>query len=294
MRKGLAISAVLHAAVLLWGMLTFDVSPFETATAESVPVDFISAEDFSKLTAGIKSAPKPETPKPLVEKVADKKPAPEPAEKVTEKKEIVTASTAEPPPPAEAKKPEKADKPEQKVDPIAEALKKEEKKDKPAQKKAETTPLPPRKRPPPPQPKFDPTKVDALLDKRDPQRNAATGEEINRTPSLGAPSGNSPQLSQSELDALRARLMQLWNPPIGIRNAGEMIIRIRVLVGRDGRLTAPPMVITSGRGTTYESARDSAVRAVFRAQPFDMLRPETYETWRDMEITFDPRDMFRG
>ncbi|GIK81320.1 MAG: hypothetical protein M5U33_01095 [Pseudorhodoplanes sp.] len=295
MRKGLAISAVLHAIVLLWGMLTFNVSPFETATAESVPVDFISEQDFSKLTAGTRDAPKPETPKPLVEKVAEKKPAPEPAEKITEKKEIVTASTAEPPPPAEDKKPEKADKkPEPKVDPIAEALKKEEKKEKPEPKKAETTPLPPRKRPPTPQPKFDPAKVAALLDKRTPQRTAATGEEINRAPSLGAPSGNAPQLSQSELDALRARLMQLWNPPVGIINAGEMIIRIRVLVGRDGRLTAPPTVLTSGRGTMFESARDSAIRAVFRAQPFDMLRQETYETWRDMEITFDPRDMFRG
>jgi hypothetical protein len=25
-----------------------------------------------------------------------------------------------------------------------------------------------------------------------------------------------------------------------------------------------------------------------------MLRPETYEEWKDIEITFDPRDMIRG
>jgi len=25
-----------------------------------------------------------------------------------------------------------------------------------------------------------------------------------------------------------------------------------------------------------------------------MLRPETYEVWKDIEITFDPRDMIRG
>jgi colicin import membrane protein len=42
------------------------------------------------------------------------------------------------------------------------------------------------------------------------------------------------------------------------------------------------------------AARDSAVRAVFRGQPFDMLRPENYEQWKDVEITFDPRYMIRG
>ena len=44
----------------------------------------------------------------------------------------------------------------------------------------------------------------------------------------------------------------------------------------------------------FNTARDSAVRAVFRGQPFDMLKPEHYDTWKDIEVTFDPRDMFHG
>jgi colicin import membrane protein len=294
MRKGLAISSVLHAGALLWGLITFNAAPFENSIAEAVPVDFVSATDFSKMTAGSKDAKKVEQAKPLVEKVAEPKDTPEPAQKITEKKEIVTASTAEPPPPVESKpEKEKKEKVETKADPIAEALKKEESKKEEKKPEAKVTPLPP-KRPVHQQPKFDAAKVAALLDKRDPQRQAATGDVINRTASLGAPTGKSPELSQSELDALRARLMQLWNPPVGIRNASEVIIRIRVLLGRDRKLAGPPQVITSGQGAMFESARDSAIRAVFRAQPFDMLRAETYETWRDMEITFDPRDMFRG
>ena len=71
-------------------------------------------------------------------------------------------------------------------------------------------------------------------------------------------------------------------------------MRIRIQIGRDGRLTAPPIVLSSGHGQIFVAARDSAVRAVFRAQPFDMLRPEHYDTWKDIEVTFDPRDMFRG
>ena len=41
-------------------------------------------------------------------------------------------------------------------------------------------------------------------------------------------------------------------------------------------------------------ANFSSVWADLRGQPFDMLRPETYEQWKDIEITFDPRDMVRG
>ena len=103
-----------------------------------------------------------------------------------------------------------------------------------------------------------------------------------------------PSLSQSEIDALRQRLIQFWNPPVGIQNPEEFVIRVRIQLGRDGRLSAPPTVLSSGNGTLYNSARDSAVRAVFQGQPFTMLRPEHYETWKDIEVTFDPRDMFRG
>lgn len=312
MRTGTTISAAAHVGVVLWAVLVFDVTPLENAGLESIPVDFVSASEFSKMTEGVTNAQKQEAPKPLVEKQGETKPVLEQVEKLTEKQEIVTPKEATPPPtpepakaeqkPEPAPKPEKAEqKPEPKADPIAEALKKDEKQkkpeDKPTEAKAEAkaVPLPQKKPPQKPQPKFDPAQVAALLDKRDPQRRAATGDTINRTASLGAPGANAPELSQSELDALRARLMQLWNPPIGIRNAGDMIIRVRVLLRPDGTLAGPPSVLTSGRGPMFESARDSAIRAVFRGQPFDMLRPQTYETWKDIEVTFDPRDMlFRG
>ena len=38
------------------------------------------------------------------------------------------------------------------------------------------------------------------------------------TPSLGTTTGTAARLSQSEIDALRARLMALWNPPVGVQD----------------------------------------------------------------------------
>jgi len=93
---------------------------------------------------------------------------------------------------------------------------------------------------------------------------------------------------------LRARLAQLWNPPAGASNPEELVVRIRVHLSRDGRLIGGPQVITSGTSTLFMTARESAIRALFRGQPFNMLRPEHYDQWKDIEITFDPRDMMRG
>jgi outer membrane biosynthesis protein TonB len=277
-RSATAISGGLHAAVLLWTLVSFSGQRLEATPVDSLPVDLVSEKDFSQMTQGIKKAPKAEVPKPLVEKIAEAKPVEDPAPKITEKTEVKPTAEKTPEP-----------RPMPKPDPIAEKLKKQ---DQHKEAKEEQKPLPPKK-PVNQQPKFDADKIAALLDKRDPQRNAAAGAALS-TPSLGTARGNASQLSQSELDALRQRLIQLWNPPVGIQNPEEFVIRVRIQLGRDGRLSAPPTVLSSGNGTLYNSARDSAVRAVFQGQPFTMLRPEHYETWKDIEVTFDPRDMIRG
>jgi hypothetical protein len=38
-------------------------------------------------------------------------------------------------------------------------------------------------------------------------------------------------------------------------------------------------------------AREAAARAIMAGQPYDMLKPEHYDLWKEVEVTFDPRDM---
>lgn len=282
MRKATAISAGLHAAVLLWATLSFSGKTFDVTPAESLPVDLVSEKDFSEMTKGVKDAPKVETPKPLVEKKAEESPKPieEAKPKVTEKKELEAAKEMAPPPEPQPPKP----------DPIAEKLKQQ---DEPKQQaKVEPKPLPPKKPPQKQQPKFDANKIAALLDKRDPQRNVATGIETNATPSLGTATGMAAKLSQSEIDALRARLMALWNPPVGMQDAEQTQVTIRIRFRKDGTLAMGPQVITSGSGAQFNAMRDSAVRAVFVGQPYTMLRPEHYDLWKEIDFTFDTTQMF--
>lgn len=310
--KTLAASIALHVLVIGWGLVSFSARSLEAPPLESMPVDIISADQLTKLTAGSKSGEK-DKPKPLVEKVAEAKPVDDPAGKITEKPEVKTEAAPEPPPkpvekPVEKKpdppkpvaehKPKDEPKPVEKkpdppkVDPIAEALKKDESKKPTPKPQAKAAP------PKPPEPKrertFDQSKIAALLDKRDPTRHAATGESLNATASLGTSHGTAKTLSQSELDALRARLTKLWNVQAGTERPEELIVDIRIRLTPDKRLASPPEIVSRGSSPRYQAAADAAMRAVLQAQPYDMLQPSTYDQWKDMIVTFDPRQMFSG
>jgi colicin import membrane protein len=296
MNLGLAISAVLHAALLLWGLASFSARPLEAAPKDALPVDIISEREFSQITKGVKNAPKETPPSPLVEKVGDQKPVEDSSAKVSEKKEIKEAKlAAEPPPPLprpEPKptraEPEKKEPP--KPDPIAEALKKEEARKK-AEEKAKARA---ERRKPKDKPKFDPNQIAALLDKREAQREAATGDTLSTNPGLGKSQGNAAVLSQSELDALRRRLAECWNPPVGAAEGGDLKVVMRVLLKHDGSIARQPALVAGTPSPYGPAMAESAKRAILTCQPFKMLRPENYEIWKDIEITFDPRDMFGG
>ena len=317
MRRSLVISGAAHAVLMLWGLVAFAARPSEAPSAESLPVEFVSASQFSQMTAGVKNAPKPiENAKPLADKIGDPKPVKELAPKVADKPEIKTQAAAavaepKPEPKPETKTPPKAaekpnDKPKEskpQPDQVAEALKKDEPKKPP---KPEKKPAPEFKpdqiaeqfeaeEPKKPPSKFDADQVAALLDHREPQRQLASAETLSGTAALGTSTGHAAQLSQSELEALRAKLISLWNPPPAVsNNPDQYVVTVRIRLSRDHRLIGQPEVLNSGDGPLFEATRESAVRAVIQGQPYDMLSPSTYDVWKDITLNFNPRDVFGG
>jgi outer membrane biosynthesis protein TonB len=308
MNRSLIISGAAHAVLLMWGLVAFAARPGEAPQTEALPVEFVSTTEFSQLTAGVKNAPKAiENAKPLADRVGDPKPVKELAPKVADKPEVKTqaAAAAGEAKPETKSQPKAAEKPKEskpQPDQVAEALKKDEAKKppKPEKKPPEFKPdqiAEQLKRDEPKKPalKFDADQVSALLDHREPQRQLATAETLNGTAALGTSTGHAAQLSQSELDALRAKLISLWNPPPAVsNNPDQYVVTIRIRLSRDHRLVGQPEVLNSGEGPLFEATRDSAVRAVIQGQPYDMLSQTTYDVWRDITLNFNPRDVFGG
>src|SRR5262249_58530875 len=140
---------------LRWAAVPCGVTPHDAPPRDALRIDIISVTNFPKMPAGIKTAPKVQAAKPLVEKVAEPKPVDNAATKVTEKPEIITASAQmsdpapkppepKPTPKAEAKpeaKPQQAEKKaDAKPDPATEARKQDDGRKQEAKKHGATVP----------------------------------------------------------------------------------------------------------------------------------------------------------
>jgi len=295
MRGSLTISAVAHLIALALCVVAFAAAPMEAPMPPTMTVNTISVKEFTELTKGIKDAPKLKVDeiKPQADKVDTPKPVDEVAPKIVDKKpEIKTDTAAQQQQPKQdpkpADKPAKAKPPDYKPDKIAELLKKDAaKQPKPDDKASSNTP-------PRDAAKFNADQVAALLDKRDPQRQMAAAETLNNQPSLGAASGGAAQLSQSEIDALRARISSCWSPPAGITASTKIYVVLRVLFKTDASMSHEPVLVEGSASALGPALAESAKRALLMCQPFTMLKPEHYEQWKDLELKFDPQELLGG
>ena len=298
MKTGMTISCIGHALAIGCALVAISAQPMEVPPVDSLPVQFISEKDFTQLTQGVKNAPKLkiDMPKPLADKVDAPKAVDQLAPKVADKPEIKTNSSkakSEPKPdtkpdPKQAQKADKPPPPQYKPDQIADLLKKDAAKN-PSKPEDQSTPQKADA------PKFDANQVAELLDKRDPQRQVASNETLNDVANLGAASGApAAQMSQSEIDALRARISSCWSPPPGIDANSKVYVVLRVLFKADGTLSHEPVLVEATASTLGPALADSAKRALLLCQPFTMLKPEHYDQWKDLELKFDPHELLGG
>jgi outer membrane biosynthesis protein TonB len=295
MKPGLTISFIGHAAALAFGIVAISAQPMESPPVQTLPVSFISDKDFTQLTQGVKNAPqlKVDMPKPLADKVDAPKAVDQLAPKAADKPAITTDTkpktepkTEPKPDPKQAAKPDKPKPPEYKPDQIADLLKKD------ADKKP---PKPDDNKPDQNSPKFDADQVAQLLDKRDPRRQLAAAETLNDTATLGASNGApSAKMSQSEIDALRARISSCWSPPAGVDANSKVYVVLRVLFKADGSIGGEPALVEGSASALGPALAESAKRALLSCQPFTMLRPEHYDQWKDLELKFDPQELLGG
>jgi colicin import membrane protein len=304
--KTLVASIALHVLVLGWGLVSFSSKAFDLTPEESVAVDVISPDQLAKVMAGMKTGKK-EEPKPLVEKVAEAKPPVEDAVgKITEKAPVVTDTAPPPTPPVEKPVEKKPDPPKPvaenkpkeepkpiekkpdppKVDPIAEALKKEEKK---------PPPKPPAQAaaaPQPPKPKaertFDQSKIAALLDKRDPSRQAVTGDTLNSNAALGLAKGKAADNSATWGAMFKSQVERCWKKPYGGIEAQQTEAIFRIRLKQDGSLETAPMMVSNPSTPYFRVYQESAMRAIIECQPYK-LPAAFFDEWKFFEPVFTER-----
>lgn len=310
MRTGTLISIAMHISVMLLAYFglpwTVDRTDVDVPIIEAELVEVTDETNLPPKEPEQEVEEKPETPAPpKLQAAAPPPPPPPPPE---------PEPVAEPEPEAAPKPFKMAALPE--PEPVPEPPKPEEKKPEPKKEEPKAAPkpvprpiakpeLPPRK-PEKKKDTFDPERIAALLDKKKeegPKQPAPKKVPIFKQPEIKA-STTAPtsafvtRLTISDVDHLRRQIERCWTVPAGARDAESLVVKIRIALNPDGSLRGSPAIVDRERlrqpgQEFYRAAAESARRAVLQCAPYDMPR-DKYERWRDIVLTFDPKQMLDG
>lgn len=282
---------------------------FETIADKSMaPILKPDAKDESTDEAEGEEAPKPEPIKPDQAKLEETKPQSAPA------KPEVPKPTPSPKP--VTPEPEPVVEPEPTPEPAPVIKKPEKKPDPKPEKKPEKKPEQPKKV----DLSLDDKNFDSLLkdldkeakkqaDKKKKTEDAAAFEDlITTTVKEGASKKGQkkstkgamadaigPVMTGTEIDAVRRTIARCWIVPNGARGSQDMTVDIQMKIDRDGTVQSAeiPDKARYKSDPVYRAAADSGRRAVLdpRCNPLP-LSPEKYEQWKDLTMSFNPRDMY--
>ena len=319
MPSGLALSASLHVGLI--ALIVFGLpSLFRHPPVEETPiaVELVTIAPDTRATHPNPYRPKPQAkPEPAIAPPAPEpkpKPPPEPAAAPPPSAAAAAAAAPAPAPPKPAIKPPPPPPPKP-LEAQTPAPRPPEPKPKPEPQQASHAPPHSEKADPaafeklinkledkPPQRHPEPGDFDALLknltrtqtdeaEQPTPARPvAATGAAPSSQPQ--APLGS--QLTASEIDLLRQQIERCWDIPVGARDAQDLNIEIKAVVGRDGTVQQAAIVDTGRYAADpfFRAAADSAKRALLnpRCSPLP-LPPDKYEAWHNLDLTFNPKDL---
>ena len=294
MRKFATISVFLHIALVVvgyFGLPSFqrDMGPVDipvtveiltVTSATNVPV-MTKAEE----TPELKPEPKPAPPPQATKAPPPPPPAPEPEPAPPSQTALVVEPDTRPKPKAK-EKPKAEDQPVRKqpkprrkpkaptpVDPFTSVLKTlDEMKNRPKVDKTEKVEKPEEETPP--EKTFEETMAAAL-------------ETQTLRKDLG------PSLTISEIDLVRQQIARCWALPAGAKDAHEMTVELRVMLAPDGAVQGATIENQSLMAVDpfYKAMAESALRAVLKCSPLK-LPEDKYEDWRDLKLSFNPKEMF--
>lgn len=130
--------------------------------------------------------------------------------------------------------------------------------------------------------------VAALLNRERPSGGGAQRSE--RQASLGGRQTTGAQLTQSERDAIVAQLRSCWNVPVGADGSSELKTTVRFRLDPGGTLEGAPVIEKASGNRQFDESTTRAIRLC--SQRGFQLPADKYDTWSEVVVNFDPRDMF--
>lgn len=268
---GVAASAALHVAIIAAAAVAWThARDIDDTPPTEIPVEMVDIADITNIRAESREPP----PKPVEEPPAEVTPMPAPA---------VEPPKPEPTPPPQAEEQQQDEEPPPPDEVAA---------DEPPPPAPKPRPTPPKPAPPKPQ-QWDPSRIEALLDKTAPRA----------APPPAAPRGTHNQrgigqMNAATMDIQAAFLQQMrecWNFPAGAPHPEELVVEMNIRLSRDGHIVGSPELSAFTRAamahnTYMQAAGDAALRAIHICEPYQ-LPADRYAQWQELTLIFDPTKM---
>ncbi|MEM7694677.1 MAG: hypothetical protein AAF318_09515 [Pseudomonadota bacterium] len=310
MNAALLVSAIVHLMILVALIVRLE-SPdaLETAAVAALPVEIVTVAEETDLTVGDERAEEVvETPAEETvetEAAADESPGAteRPSDEIAQTETARDTAESTAPEPEGAPEPQEATPSESETEVAAlqpEEAAPEEPVSEPAEAAETFVPssvVPNRKPTPPPRREaarearseeaFNADRLSQLINRTDGQGGNLGAAQA----SLGSRDGRAnAELTLSEKDSLRQQMQACWNPPVGVANGAPLVVAVQIRLALDGSVVNIDRV-DDNPGRLFEVAADAARRAVLQCQPYT-LPPQKYASWKDVQVTFDPRQLF--
>ncbi len=106
-----------------------------------------------------------------------------------------------------------------------------------------------------------------------------------------ATAASSEPLSGVELQGLIFAVQQCWNVPIGMQNDESNTVVLGISLTSEGMIEGEPRLVEPfASSEQIKLAFETARRALIRCQPY-ALPLDKYDSWKEMEIVFNPAKM---
>lgn len=102
-------------------------------------------------------------------------------------------------------------------------------------------------------------------------------------------------MSLSELDSIKNQVAQCWSVDAGAKNSNTLIVVVNAKLSPDGTILDAQLSRESYMKAAADGYYNAAARAALVAlkkpdcQKLENLPSDKYDTWKEMELTFDPR-----
>ncbi|MGN7661314.1 MAG: cell envelope integrity protein TolA [Anaplasma sp.] len=93
--------------------------------------------------------------------------------------------------------------------------------------------------------------------------------------------------------AIKSRFVECWTVPAGAKDVDDMVVKVSLVLAPSGKVIRANVMDKRmyNRDPFFRAMADSALRAVYKCSPLSGLRANSYNLWREIVLTFNPKPM---